>query len=26
MADGCRQVGTGDMGDAILKEFAGLSA
>ncbi len=26
MGDGCRQVGTAEMGDAILKEFAGLSA
>ncbi|HEV7433756.1 MAG TPA: 3-isopropylmalate dehydrogenase [Pseudorhizobium sp.] len=26
MADGCRQVGTAEMGDAILKEFASLSA
>ncbi|CCF21519.1 3-isopropylmalate dehydrogenase [Pseudorhizobium banfieldiae] len=26
MADGCRQVGTSEMGDAILKEFSGLSA
>ena len=26
MADGCRQVGTAEMGDAILKEFAALSA
>lgn len=26
MADGCRQVGTSDMGDAILKEFSALSA
>lgn len=25
MADGCRQVGTAEMGDAILKEFAALS-
>jgi 3-isopropylmalate dehydrogenase len=26
MAEGCRQVGTSDMGDAILKEFQALSA
>ena len=26
MAEGCRQVGTAEMGDAILKEFASLSA
>ena len=26
MADGCRKVGTTEMGDAILKEFASLSA
>ncbi|MGW9232249.1 3-isopropylmalate dehydrogenase [Pseudorhizobium sp. NPDC055634] len=26
MADGCRKVGTAEMGDAILKEFAALSA
>ena len=26
MADGCRQVGTSEMGDAILKEFSDLSA
>jgi 3-isopropylmalate dehydrogenase len=26
MAEGCRQVGTTEMGDAILKEFASLSA
>ena len=26
MGDGCRQVGTAEMGDAILSEFAGLSA
>ncbi|CAD7024007.1 3-isopropylmalate dehydrogenase [Pseudorhizobium halotolerans] len=26
MADGCRQVGTSEMGDAILKEFSALSA
>jgi 3-isopropylmalate dehydrogenase len=26
MGDGCRQVGTAEMGDAILNEFAGLSA
>ena len=26
MADGCRQVGTSDMGDGILKEFSALSA
>jgi len=25
MADGCRQVGTSEMGDAILKEFSDLS-
>ncbi len=26
MADGCRRVGTAEMGDAILKEFSALSA
>ena len=26
MANGCRQVGTSEMGDAILKEFSALSA
>tara|TARA_R110000751_G_scaffold83930_3_gene168244 strand:- start:118 stop:660 length:543 start_codon:yes stop_codon:yes gene_type:complete len=26
MAEGCRQVGTAEMGDAILREFASLSA
>ncbi|WP_281977000.1 3-isopropylmalate dehydrogenase [Pseudorhizobium flavum] len=26
MAEGCRQVGTSEMGDAILKEFSDLSA
>ena len=26
MAEGCRQVGTSEMGDAILKEFVSLSA
>jgi len=26
MADGCRQVGTGEMGDAVLAEFKALSA
>jgi 3-isopropylmalate dehydrogenase len=26
MAEGCRQVGTTEMGDAILEKFAALSA